>query len=207
MKNFNKRTLLAGLLVASSLPAGLAFAQSNSTPSPGMPMVDCGRMQQGAYGAHHEEAPMRSWRAQRGDSPGNWGSATMAKRQALFKAQLQLKPEQEGAWSTLVSALQAGQHPGHPEFPDELTLAKLSTPERLDKINSLHTAHQAAMNAARSQRSQAIKTFYATLSSEQQKVFDAISAPMLSRGMGMGMGHVGHHGLGCGDGPHPHHGR
>jgi Spy/CpxP family protein refolding chaperone len=62
--------------------------------------------------------------------------------------------------------------------PDRAEMDKLSTPERIDKMSSLHKEHMAAMDAAMEKRGQATKTFYATLSPEQQKVFDAEFAKM-----------------------------
>jgi Spy/CpxP family protein refolding chaperone len=48
-------------------------------------------------------------------------------------------------------------------------MAKLSTPERIDRMNTLKAQHDAEM----AKRQQATKAFYAGLTPEQQKVFDA----------------------------------
>lgn len=56
---------------------------------------------------------------------------------------------------------------------DYAELAKLPTPERIDKMKALRTEHMNAMNAAMDKHADATKAFYATLTPEQQKVFDA----------------------------------
>jgi Spy/CpxP family protein refolding chaperone len=97
--------------------------------------------------------------------------ARMEKRQAALKAALKLTPAQEGAWTTFTAALKPpadmmGKRADHAE------IAKLPTPERIDKMRALHAQHVADMNAAMDKRGEATKAFYATLTPEQQKVFD-----------------------------------
>jgi protein CpxP len=199
MKTRITLSLLAGLLATS----GLAIAQGYNCDASSAPMAGVAPMHQGGHGprfggAHHDGASMGGGPGGFAAHHGVWGAPQAANRQAMLKAQLQLTPEQENAWTTLMSALQAGPTLAQMTRPDPLAMAKLSTPERMDKVASLRAEHQAAMTAFMNQRSQAIKTFYAALSSEQQKVFDAVSLPML----GQGMGGYGHHGQG---GVHPHH--
>jgi hypothetical protein len=69
-------------------------------------------------------------------------------------------------------------------------LSKLPTPERIDKMKALHAEHMTAMNAEMNQRGDAAKSFYATLSEDQKKVFDAEAMPRMGRGGRSG----GHHG-------------
>ena len=69
-----------------------------------------------------------------------------------------------------------------------------SSPERIDAMQAMHTKHQAAMD----QRNQATKAFYASLTPEQQKVFDERGLRHPGEGKGKGdqrnpRGH-GHHG-------------
>jgi hypothetical protein len=101
--------------------------------------------------------------------------ARMEKRQAALKAALKLMPAQEGAWSTFTAALKPpadmmSKHHDHAE------IAKLPTPERIDKMKALHAQHVADMNAVMDKRGEATKAFYATLTPEQQKVFDTATA-------------------------------
>ena len=113
-----------------------------------------------------------------------------AKHLADLKAKLKIEASQEGAWSTFTSAIQPPAPPA--QRPDRAAMRaefeKLTTPQRIDKMNALRTQRMAEMNAAMNKRGDATKTFYAALSADQQKVFDA---QRMSRG---GKGHGGHHG-------------
>ena len=59
---------------------------------------------------------------------------------------------------------------------DRAELAKLSTPERLDKMKAMRTEMTSEHNSRMEQRDQAVKTFYATLTPEQKKIFDTESS-------------------------------
>ena len=72
------------------------------------------------------------------------------------------------------------------KHPDPVEMAKLTTPERIDKAKALRNQHMAEMNAASDKRGEATKTFYAVLTPEQQKVFDAASARHLGPRGNMG---------------------
>lgn len=175
-------TLLAVLTAASTW----ALAQSTAGNPAAQPPTEHAQMHAQMHGASAsgDQHPMHAAM----QDPGR--AQRMAKRQAVFKAQLRLTPEQEGAWNALITALQASRAPLHVERPDALALAQLSTPERLDKLQAIRAQHMGAMSAAMAQRSQAVKTFYAVLAPDQQKVFDALSLQMLGRLMGP-MGHRG----------------
>ena len=106
---------------------------------------------------------------------GSMGSekmkARMAKHQAELKAALKITTEQEAAWTTFTAAMgpPAGQKAQRPTRED---MAKLSTPERIDKMKAMRTEHHAVMSLEMDKRADAVKAFYATLTPEQQKVFD-----------------------------------
>lgn len=93
----------------------------------------------------------------------------MDKRAAELKAKLKLTPAQEGAWTTFTAAMKppAGMLASHQA--EREAMAKLSTPERIDKMKSLRASRDAEMD----KRAEAVKTFYAVLTPEQKKVFDA----------------------------------
>src|SRR5450830_77980 len=78
--------------------------------------------------------------------------------------------------------------------PDYAELIKLPTPERIDKMKALHTQRMADMTAAMEQRGEATKAFYAVLTPEQQKVFDA-SITRRQGPDGRKGGHMGHMGV------------
>ena len=92
----------------------------------------------------------------------------MTKRLGALKQKLQLSGAQEGSWNSYVGALK----PAHMPRPDRAEFAKLSTPERIDRMRALRTARMAEMD----KRGDATKTFYATLSADQKKVFDEETA-------------------------------
>ena len=99
-----------------------------------------------------------------------------AKRLAELKEKLHISPAQESAWASFTAAM-----PTHRmERPNRAEFEQLTTPQRIDKMQAMQTERLAATE----QRGQAVKAFYATLSAEQQKTFDAAHARM---------GRHGHH--------------
>jgi protein CpxP len=100
----------------------------------------------------------------------------MAKRQAELKAKLKLTAAQEAGWTTFTASMQP---PAGPR-PDRAAFEKLTTPERIDKMRALRAERDAAMD----KRAEATKAFYATLTPEQQKVFDANAMQHGHRGHG-----------------------
>lgn len=135
----------------------------------------------------------------RAPGPGGPQGQRGADRQKLFEARqhrqeqrlhdlLQIKPDQEPAFRTFVSSLeqargergrgQRGQgergpgRGGQPGAPEALT-----TPQRLDRqAQRLADAQQRLQK-----RSAAVKTFYAALSPDQRKAFDAMGGAGLGR--------------------------
>ncbi len=153
------KPLLISLVVAT---AGLsAYAQSGA-PSPDGP---------GMNHRHMDPARMQEM---------------MAKRQAALKAKLNLAATQEAAWASFVAAMQPPSDMATRMGPENRKKmhdewAALTTPQRIDKMNEMKTRRDAEM----AKRGDATKAFYAALSPEQQKVFDAST---LRRGPG---GHGG----------------
>lgn len=157
MKINLKISLLAGLLLA----AGLAYSQSPM----GAGQHEMGGMHQSMHGDMMGDKGMKQ------RDMGKM-QAVMNKRHAALKARLKLTPEQEPAWKAFAESHKAPakQHDRQAMMAD---LAKLSTPERIDKMKELRTQHMSEMTAAMDQRGAATKTFYAALTAEQQKIFDA----------------------------------
>ena len=98
--------------------------------------------------------------------------AMMAKHIEALKAKLKITAAQEGTWTTFTTAMQPADKMDH-QRPDRAEMDKLTTPQRIDKMHDLRKQHMADMQAAMDKRDDAIKTFYAALTPEQQKVFDA----------------------------------
>jgi len=170
MKTNLKISLVAGLMMA----AGLAYSQGPMGGAQCDMTGPHGYMQ--GYGmSHHGKGKMDPAKMQ----------ARMDKRHAALKAELKLTAAQEPAWTAFLESHKSpagmkGQPPA--AMPD---LAKLTTPERLDKMKELRAQRMGEMTAAMDKRAEATKTFYAVLTPEQQKVFDAQA--MQGRGSHMGM--------------------
>lgn len=115
---------------------------------------------------------------------------------------LQIRPDQDGAFRTFMTALEQARpqrgprrdgQPGRRRDPGAPAEVPLTTPERLDRMNQ----RMAERTAERRQRLQkttaAVKAFYAVLSPEQRRAFDGL--PVM-RGGERGGRHWGGHGGG-----------
>jgi protein CpxP len=102
--------------------------------------------------------------------------AGMEKHQAQLHAKLKLSEAQEPAWKTFIAASTPTSMPTPPERKE---MDKLTTPERMEKMLERSQEHQSKMQ----QRLTALKTFYAVLTPEQQKIFDDSHRNMRHQGM------------------------
>lgn len=160
MISSRKSLLCAGLLAVSFASTG-AFAQA--TPTPVTPAPAAVAPQPGANPSH-----TRPDRAQRFEQM----QQRHAQHLAELKEKLKLTPAQESAWSTFTAAQQPPAPPsGQPPRMDRAEFAKLTTPQRLDLMQS----RQAERTARFAKRAEATRTFYAGLTPDQQKTFDAES--------------------------------
>jgi protein CpxP len=147
---------------------------------------------------HHAQ---RMERGERGDRMERM-QARRAAHQERLKTRLQLTPAQEPAWLAFVARMQPekGARVQRERTQSEGTKwSELTTPQRLD----LMQARMAEREAAMGKRFEAIKSFYATLNSSQQKVFDGERIMGLQRTGMKGMKGM-HHGK---DHPHNQHRR
>jgi protein CpxP len=110
-----------------------------------------------------------------------------AEHQAKLKADLKVTAAQEAAWTAFVAGTAHTPRGPHAGMADDW--AKLTTPQRLDKMQ----AQRAERSAEMDKHVAAVKTFYAALSAEQQKVFDTQRHGFERAGMRGGK-HGGHHG-------------
>ena len=99
-------------------------------------------------------------------------------RLSELKRKLKVSASQEAAWSTFAAAIKPPLATLTP-FPNRAELAKLSTPERIDKMKQLRAEHQEVMKPFMDQRDDAIKSFYATLDTQQKKTFDEEHSHMM----------------------------
>ena len=102
----------------------------------------------------------------------------MEKRHAELHGKLKLAASQEGAWKTYTDATMANMTPPKPQ--DRGDFDSISAPERMEKAIDMMKERQARMESQLA----ALKTFYATLTPEQQKVFDAETSPKAWKGKG-----------------------
>jgi hypothetical protein len=115
--------------------------------------------------------------------------ARMAERQARLKAELNLSAEQEPAWNAFVTRMDAAKGSGQRGQSERSNWSELTTPERLDKMQTRMAEREAIMN----QRFDAIKSFYANLNTDQQKVFDSQNMGSFHRTGMKGDHHKGGH--------------
>ena len=149
--SFTQRAVLAGLIAGSGILAASAYAVSAENAA-GTPRCEARHQQQGA---------------------ARWEDRRAAHR-AELKERLALTADQEAAWNTFTESAQPGpRHPGIDRKAMREEFEKLRTPERLDRMQAMSDMRRVRM----AERAGAIKTFYAQLSPEQQRVFDAEAMP------------------------------
>lgn len=158
MKSATKH-LAAAVLMAT---LGLAAATAQTAPPAGGPAAE-------HRGHRFDPAKMQERVAQRQER--------MAKRQAELKQKLQITSAQEPAWTSFTTAMKPT---AKPQRPDREAIARLSTPDRIDQMRALRTQRVAEQD----RRADATKAFYAVLTAEQKKVFDAETLRFGPRGHG-----------------------
>lgn len=99
----------------------------------------------------------------------------MQARMSRLKEQLQLTPEQDGAWATFQEAMRPVAQ--RPRMPNRQEMSRLSTPERIDRMRQLREQHTSEAN----RKGDAAKAFYAQLTPAQQKIFDTQSMHLIER--------------------------
>lgn len=168
MAFLSRHTLAAAILAALALPV-LAQPTPANPPAVGAAAAPDARKGPGEHRERHQ--------------------AYKAQRAAALKEQLKLTPNQEPAWNSFTASMQQGE--GHARL-DRKELDKLTTPERIDRMRALRTQHAAEAD----RRGEATKAFYAVLTPEQQKTFDARAQRMGPRGEHGKHGPHGHRGHG-----------
>jgi hypothetical protein len=183
------RTLAPALAAALALSLGgaaFSFAQDAGGAPPPAPSAD---------GQHHRqwdpEARKKHWEERR------------AERAKTMHDALSIRPDQEAAFQTFMASMtpMGGHHGGHggmhgPKGDHDGDRggdrggdhgANLTTPERLDRAEKRMGERQAAFD----RHAQAVKAFYAVLSPEQQRTFDALMKMHHHGGGRHGWGHDG----------------
>lgn len=166
MKHVRHHLFAAGLLAALGLSA-VAQTTAPAAPAPGP-----------------DAAPMTSREGRGSADTAHWQERharmqeRMKQRLTEVKQKLRLTPAQEASWENYTAALKPAQF----NRLDRAEFARLSTPERIDRMRAARAARMAEMD----RRGEATKTFYAALTPEQKKVFDAEALPLRPHGGGEG---------------------
>ena len=188
MKLNTTKALIATVLATAFAGVSVTAIAQNSTP-PVAPQV-----QPDARATAMDPARM----AERQQAMQARMSERHTRHMERLKAELKLSPEQEAAWKAFVVRTEP-----QPFKAPAQDWSKMTTPQRLDAQQALHAERSADM----AKRIEATKSFYAQLTPEQQKTFDAQShghqrAGMKGEQRHGGKGHHGsHHGAHHG-GPH-----
>jgi protein CpxP len=156
-----KNKFFVGFAAIAMTAASSVYAQS-SAPVPG---------NMAGMGMHHPDGMDRAKMAEK-------MKAGMAKHLADMHDKLKLSAAQEPAWKTFTNAITPGAMPAR---PDRAAMEKMTAPERMEKMLAFSKERQSRMES----HFAALKTFYATLTSEQKKIVDASHGHM--RGMHGGM--------------------
>lgn len=90
----------------------------------------------------------------------------ISQRHAALHDRLKLDERQEAAWQAYTAATMKNMTPPSWNYAE---MSKLTAPERMEKMLQRMKEHEQQMSA----QLEATKTFYATLTPEQQKIFDA----------------------------------
>ncbi|MEJ8812130.1 Spy/CpxP family protein refolding chaperone [Variovorax ureilyticus] len=154
----SRKSLLCAGLLAATVASG-AFAQA---PAAAPAAQDPSAAQAPAKGPRGRED-----RAQRFEQM----KQRHAQHLAALKEKLKLTPAQEGAWNTFAQAQELPPAPPAGARMNRDEFAKLTTPQRLDLMEK----RRAERSAMFTRRADATRTFYAGLTPEQQKTFDAES--------------------------------
>lgn len=176
--HFHRRIAATAVLAALALPV---LAQqppaAPSTPTAGATAHE-GRHHAGERHHGHKDG---------GKHHGN-RAEYRAKHLAALKSDLKLTAAQEPAWTSFTTSMQPGERTARLDRKD---MQQLTTPERIDRMRALRAQHAAEAD----RRGEVTKTFYAALTPEQQKTFDAKAHRGGHRMGGMkGSGGEGRHG-------------
>ena len=173
-----KALSMIGVAAAALCLSSVAFAQDQAAPPAPDGMAHHGMGRQGV----DREA---------------WRKAREERRAHFLHDILEIRTDQEAAFQTFLTDMKPPMrdHKDWAEHKDgdhkDAAAATMTTPERLDRMAAMMEKRTTERQAAFQKRSEAIKRFYAVLTPEQKRAFDAL------HGHG-GMGHGGH-----GMGRHP----
>lgn len=177
---------LNGLLLAGLMATVGASAMAQTPTAPPATGASSAGWQAGPDGGHRMMNHHRMGEHRMGQRDPAKMQAWVAKRLGELKAKLRITASQEGAWTTFTAAMQPPanmwERPSAEQRAEQRAeYARMTTPERIDKMRAMRTQRMTDMTAAMDKRADATKAFYAALSPEQQKTFDAEQLKMMQR--------------------------
>lgn len=149
--NTLRKSFIIGLTVLGMGTASLA-AQADDAPT-------------GAAGMH-DMHDMHAMHDEGAGKPAEHMGEYHAKHQAMLHSKLKLSAAQEPAWNAFVAA--TAPPPAPRMHPDHAAMAKMTAPERLEQWITFSKEHVTMQE----NHLVALKTFYATLTPAQKKIFD-----------------------------------
>ena len=158
--NTLRKNLVIALTAAGLLGATLGASAQTTAPAEG-------RHGQ-AMSAEQRLAKRAEWQAKKEERHAKMAQKR-AEHQAKLRDALKLNAQQQPAWDAFVAS-QAPQNKGERAArPDRAAWASLSAPQRMEKQIAMQKARTAKMES----RLTALNSFYAVLTPEQRKTFDA----------------------------------
>jgi hypothetical protein len=173
-----KALSLIGVAAATLCLSSSALAQDQAAP----PALDG----MAHHGMGRQDVDREAWRKARDD-----------RRAHFLHDILEIRSDQEAAFQTFLTDMKPPMrdHKDWAENKDgdqkDAAEAAMTTPQRLDRMAAMMEKRTAERQADFQKRSEAIKRFYAVLSPEQKRAFDALQGHG-----GMGHGEHGGHGMG-----------
>lgn len=173
-----KPTVIAVATLAAALFAGAAFAQQPgyAQPEHAQPGYAASPTAPGAHGAPTRGGPERGERK--------------ARRQARLtemRAALRLRPEQEPAFRAFLQARRPDPAMMERRRAEHARMMTLSVPARMEARLARAPQREAMLR----RRLDATRQFYAALSPDQQRAFDAYARDRMGRRHGGGRGAMG----------------
>lgn len=173
MRKFSK-SIIIGMTVIGLGIGGSYSALAQIPPSDNAVKIMQMQDQQGKQGNQDKQAKYEK----RGERMQEY----MAKRQTELHAKLKLSATQEPAWKAYTTSMTPPtMEQRQAQRPDRAAMQNMPAPQRMEAMLERMKQNQTRMESHLA----ALKTFYATLTPEQQKTFDAE--------FGHGRGHRGHH--------------
>ena len=138
-----------------------------------------------AVTAEQRLAKKAEWQAKAGERRAKM-EQKRTERQAKLRDALKLNAQQQPAWDAFVASMAPQKNGDRAARGERADWASLSAPQRMERQVAMQKERTARMEA----RLSALNSFYAQLTPEQRKTFDAQAKP------GKGPRHHSHHGHG-----------